>query len=196
MNTPGFAPIARTALAGQDAINGVVSVRELALSGKVTLRGDSDDAQFTSGLVPAEMAFPARVGERVEHNGVRVLCVGPDEWLLQMPLNRVEHEIERMQSAFAGLHTAVVDVSDYYTVLELAGVHTRDVLAKLTPLDVTSEAMPVGTSWRTRMAKCTVLLTIQSEHCARVQVRWSHAEYMRDYLAEAAREYNAPVGSG
>ena len=189
MNNTTQAPVARTALHGQAALNGAVSVRELGLSGKITVRGSASDPSFSSSLVANGLACPKVVGERVEQDGVKVICLGPDEWQVHLALDRVEAEVDRLRSAFSDLHAAVVDVSDYYTVLELSGAHTRDVLAKLTPLDVTADAMPAGTSQQTRMAKCSVLLTIQSDHCARLQVRWSHAEYLRDYLVESAREY-------
>ncbi|MEM6988806.1 MAG: sarcosine oxidase subunit gamma family protein [Pseudomonadota bacterium] len=191
MTTTQDNPTARTALHGQPVLNGAISVRELALSGKISVRGDVAQAQFAQALVPQDAKVPTSVGDRIEHDGVRVLCVGPDEWLLHLALDKVAAEIDRLQHALTGQHAAVVDVSDYYTVLELSGVHTRDVLAKLTPLDVTAEAMPTGANQQTRMAKCSVLLMMQSDHCARLQVRWSHAEYLRDYLEEAAREYNA-----
>ncbi|MEM9603629.1 MAG: sarcosine oxidase subunit gamma family protein [Pseudomonadota bacterium] len=190
MTTQNGTPAARTALQDTNALNGAVSVRELPLSGKIAVRGAADDAAFAATLAPGDNPLPTAVGERAEADGVRVVCLGPDEWQVHVPLDRVDAEVTRLRDGFGTAHSAVVDVSDYFTVLELGGVATREVLAKLTPLDVSAQALPAGSTRQTRMAKCTVLLTIQSDHCARLQVRWSHAEYLHDYLVEAAREFN------
>lgn len=191
MSSTVTAPVPRTALQAKSPVNGAMSIRELPLSGKLNVRGRSEDAAFAAALsASAGGELPVAINARVEQGGIRLLCTGPDEWLLQVPLDGLAAEQARLQAAFAGMHAAVVDVSDYFTVIELGGIHTRDVLAKLTPLDVTSDALPAGTFRQTRMAKCSVLLAIQSDHCARLQVRWSHAEYLWDYLAEACREYN------
>ncbi|MEM7376693.1 MAG: hypothetical protein AAF460_04215, partial [Pseudomonadota bacterium] len=95
MTTQDGTPMARTALQDSNALNGAISVRELPLSGKIAVRGAAADAAFATTLAPAGSPLPTAVGERSEADSVRVICLGPDEWQVQLPLDRVEAEVAR-----------------------------------------------------------------------------------------------------
>jgi len=184
-------PVARTALDGRSALDGAVALRELPLRGKLTLRGDRADAAFARAVQAVSASeLPIAVGETAVAGGISLTCLGPDEWMLCCPLEETDALHGRLLSSASDSHMAVVDVSDYYTELELSGGHTRDVLAKLTPLDVSATALVAGTVVATRMAKTSTVLHMATDDSAVIQVRWSHAEYLWDYLIEAAREYN------
>ncbi len=184
-------PVARTPLADLPLLLGALSLEERPLSGKVSLRGNAGDSAFVEALSARfSGALPTQVGQRVESGQASLWCLGPDEWRLQCELDAVEDTLAQLRDAFGQCHASAVDVSDYYTELALSGQATRDVLAKLTPLDVSAEGFPAGSQAATRMAKCSVLLHMVRDDQAVLCVRWSHAEYLWDYLCEAAREYN------
>ena len=92
-----------------------------------------------------------------------------------------------LDDGLSGSHSALTDVSDYYAILRLSGDLAREVLAHGCPLDLDESAFGAGSCAQTRFRAAAVLL-----HCAdsaptfEVQMRWSYAEYLRRYFAEAA----------
>jgi heterotetrameric sarcosine oxidase gamma subunit len=54
--------------------------------------------------------------------------------------------------------SAVTDVSSVYSAILLAGESSRDVLHKLTTLNVSESAMPVGAARQTRLAHVNAII--------------------------------------
>lgn len=85
-------------------------------------------------------------GEVAEVTAGRALSVGPGQaMVLGTPV--------RCSGA------AVVDQSDAWTVLALDGEEARDVLARLTPLDLRDAGLPVGATARTLVGHMTASIT-------------------------------------
>ena len=87
----------------------------------------------------------------------------------------------------------MTDVSDYYVVMRLSGPEARVVLAKGSPFDVHPRSFDVGACAQTRFANASILLRLVGEAPTfDIQVRWSFAPYLWDYLVDASREYEIP----
>jgi sarcosine oxidase subunit gamma len=116
--------------------------------------------------------------------GDLALWLGPDEWLLVG-----DPELEpRLVAALAG-EGAVVDVSGQRTVVELAGPHATEVLAKGCALDLHPRAFGVGQCAQTSYARAPVILVPRPDGACWIFVRASYAEYVAEYLIDAATEY-------
>lgn len=63
----------------------------------------------------------------------------------------------RPEAALAD-HAALVDQSDSWAAFALTGPHAMDVLARLCPLDLREAAMPPGSSARSLLQHCPLLL--------------------------------------
>lgn len=59
--------------------------------------------------------------------------LGPDHWQIE---RAGTHDLARAVIAAAGPHAGVIDVSDARAVLRLEGPASRDILARLLPLDL------------------------------------------------------------
>jgi sarcosine oxidase subunit alpha len=150
-----------------------VQLRELPFLPQFNLRGNAD----------AELGFPLP-GEpnTVTASGDRTaLWLGPDEWLLVGPGPEPQ----------AG---TAVDVSANRTTIELRGPNARDVLMKGCSLDLHPRAFGPGRCAQTALARAAIVLHQASDEPAyRILVRCSFAEYLAEWLMDAASEFGRPV---
>lgn len=187
------APAPTSPLAHRAPVDGDVTLRELPLCGKINLRGDPGDASFTRAAADAlGVALPVQANTVATNERVTVFWLGPDEWLIHCKLNDVESLVQQLRARLAAQHFAVTEVTDYTTVLELRGDKSTEALARGCPLDLHARAFPIGACAQTRFGNASVLLYRPAQHAVVddvagamfcIQVRWSFAEYVWDYLA-------------
>jgi sarcosine oxidase subunit gamma len=115
-------------------------------------------------------------------NGVDVLWMGPDEYLvLAEPGRQAE-----LEAALSRESAAVVDVSAQRNVVRLSGEHARDVLAHGCSIDL--EVSPPGTCVQTLCARTGIVLMVREEGFT-ILVRQSFSGYLTAWLADASLEY-------
>lgn len=121
--------------------------------GMITLRGDLGDPDLQSAVNTATgLAMPD--SNRVTVDGERGVCwMSPDECLLILPYDRVMDALGQIGAALEGVHHLAVDVSDARDVFALAGGDAREVLAKLTPADLSARIFGPGDIRRTRLGQ-------------------------------------------
>jgi len=173
-------PKIATALNGAKIDTDGLNVVELAYTGKVNLRGDFESSAVNSQLTSL-LGMESKVAPNTyTSNGANTLFwLGPDERLLYTD-NNTASIIEQWRGHPA---TAAVDVSDYLIVLQLSGAKTRDVIASGAPFDVHPDVFRVGQCAQTRFGNASILLSNQADTPVfQLQVRWSFAEYVYEYI--------------
>lgn len=126
-------------------------------SGMIALRCDLGQAAAAAALGALGLDLPAP--NRATVSGARqALWMAPDELLLLMPRDGLAGDLARLETALAGQHHLLADVSDARALYRLEGAAAREVLAKLTPADLAPAAFPPGTARRTRLAQAAALL--------------------------------------
>ena len=127
--------------------------------------------------VQGTAAFPTPApGEVVQWGERSVLWLGPTEWLV----------VDGPPVDLPG----GVDVSANRTTIELSGDHARDVLEKGCTLDLHPRAFTAGRCAQTTVARTQVILWQTSNAPAyHLLVRGSFAQYLADWLVDAAAEY-------
>jgi sarcosine oxidase subunit gamma len=136
------------------------------------------------------LTVPA-VACRASVNGERAaLWLGPDEWLLLMPVAEGAAHERSLSAALHGLPHSLVDVSHRQTALQLSGPQAATLLAAGCPLDLDESAFPVGMCTRTMFAKAEVVLWRTAPATFRLEVWRSFAAYVALFLGEAARGMN------
>lgn len=157
---------------------------EITAVGKIILRGDGDDAQFTAAVKDAlSLTLPVQPNTVASSEKEKLLWLGPDEWLLWTPMQLRQKRLDALQKAFAAQHAAAVDVSDYYTIIRLSGAVSDDIIAHGCPLDL--RAFRRGTCAQSRFCNAAFLLSKHDETPTYdVQVRWSFADYLWNYFTE------------
>ncbi|MEQ8966533.1 MAG: sarcosine oxidase subunit gamma family protein [Azospirillaceae bacterium] len=185
-----------------------IRLAEIAHLGKLNLRGETGedeagDRSFmaavgrVAGLVLPTDPMTVRAVE-----GVTALWLGPDEWLLTTPPGAEIDLKARLEEQLAGLHAAVVDVTDNTTIIRLSGPRSRDVLMTACPLDLHARAFGPGQVKESVFAHVDVILHLVEEPEGAgerggavfdLHVRRSFADYVWDRLEDAARPWGGAV---
>ncbi|WP_134678400.1 sarcosine oxidase subunit gamma [Paracoccus ravus] len=126
--------------------------------------------------------IPERTGTSLA--GARRLCwMSPDELLLVLPRDQVAPALAALAASLAGRHALVLDVSDMRVGFLVQGPSAGQVLAKLTPANLS--AMPQDGMLRSRAAQVACAIWRQDEGFAIIGFR-SVADYLRALLVNAA----------
>ena len=130
----------------------------------------------------------------------QVYWLGPDEWLIVTGAEHVSGLGSELAEALAGFHAAVNDVSGGNVELLVSGVHARTVLAKGCTLDLHPREFAPGQCAQTGLGRAAVLLAARDPSTCAIVVRRSLADYLRRWLANAARPLrsrrSSPPSSG
>ena len=170
---------------------GGVAIVERPLLGKVIVRGDVADAAFRDAVADvAGTPLPTEANTVSTGDTATICWLGPNEWQIVTDEDAATTLAAALAEKLAGQHAAVVEVTDYYVTIRLTGAHARDVLVKGTPFDLHPSRFAPGQCAQTRLAHATVLIVaIDDTPTYDLQIRWSMAEYLLDWLEDAALEY-------
>ncbi len=172
---------------GGARFDGFVAVEEMPPRGMITLRGDLSSAELqgaATGATGCALPGPLQAQSNAETG---LAWMSPDEVLVLLPYGDVAGTLTTMTAALAGHRHLLADVSDARAVFRLTGPGLREVLAKLTPADMSPEAFPVGAFRRTRLAQAPAALWLRNPEMAEVMCFRSVAQYVFDLLANAAK---------
>ena len=176
---------------GTSGSSGGITLAEAPFVGKVNIRGNADDPAFTAAVATVLGVQPPLEPNTVaSHGAYTAFWLGPDEWLIHTPVDGEETLIGALHVALGDQHVAVTNVSDYYVVIRMRGGKSADVLARACPLDLHPRAFPAGSCAQTVFAHASILVH-QVEGGYDIQVRWTYAQYLWNYFAEAAENLAA-----
>ena len=180
-----------------EAPAGAARLTERPLLGTLILRADHEAAAALA-TEAAGIELPAAPNRSSRAGTATVLWLGPDEWLL-ITQPGVEAGLLRELGAVLGdVHHQLVDVSDATTVIELSGNRAREMLMKLTTLDLHPKAFRVGVVAGSRFGKITATLYQSRDDgedggpAFELVVQSSLADYLWCQLALAGREFGMP----
>jgi heterotetrameric sarcosine oxidase gamma subunit len=195
----GVPTVRHSPLAHREAIssgNGLASIRERKFIGKLIIRGDAEligsQLQKSAGvMLPTIPCTTTTAGE------LTTLWLGPSEWMLLTPED-VETELRStIAAALRQYHHQITDVSDHDTIIRAGGAKSREMLMKLTTLDLHPEKFPQGAVKGSVFGRVSAVM-----HCPHgatkgasdfdLIIRRSHADYLWRLLALAGREFGLP----
>jgi len=175
-----------SALSGACYAAGLVTVRDAGLRGMITLRGDLAAARVRDIAVQiGGVDFP-QAGQAHVSDGRGLCWMSPDELLILTHYADAGVAVARISDALAGSHYLAANVSDARAVLRLEGAQLRDVLAKLTPADVSGQAFSPGQIRRSRLAQAAAAFWMLDDQTAEVVCFRSVAGYVYGVLKQAA----------
>ena len=177
----------QSALRGAADNTGLVSIAEVGPLGMITLRGDLNDKALSKAAVAAAGVNMPERGYRTTDGNKGIAWMSPDELLLICAYGEVHVRLADLQTKLAKKHALAVNVSDARAVFDVSGVHVRDVLAKLAPVDLHPGAFQPGMFRRTRFAQVPAAFWMPEEQSARIVCFRSVAQYMFDLLKVAAQ---------
>lgn len=173
-----------SALQGARA-KGSVSIAETGPQGMITLRGDLSNLEEALGQVGLTLPGPRQIVQAKDRS---VAWMSPDELLILLPYAQVHELIAALNTALAGTHSLVANVSDARAMFTLTGAPgpVRETLAKLAPVDLAFGSFEPGELRRTRLAQIAAALWLTDDGAAHVVCFRSVAQYAFDLLKTSA----------
>lgn len=154
-----------------------VSVAELLPAARFSLRLRPENIASAGGALG--LSLPERVGDIAAGNGRRVLCLGPDEWL-------IEQDQAGMPKLPAGLPHALVDVSDREIVFRIEGPRALELLSIGIARDL--GRLAVGRGCRTAFDTAQAVLVREGSSAFTLSVWRSFASHVSELLQIGQRE--------
>lgn len=169
-------------------------LEELKFNTKIVLRAEAGIAETALAAIDLKRPDTCRFHKGDDRT---VWWLSPDEFLILAAPGQAPNLMEKMATAAGDAHHQVTDVSEYYTQIGLKGTAARDVLARLTMIDlhpsVFSEGMAVGTNLALAQSYLALVDDDGDDGAEFIMmVRWSMADYLWCTLAEAARSFGMP----
>ena len=174
-------------LYARQTIEGEHSLRQMGRKGKLNIRGDGGNPDFIQCVKDAiGIAPPTSPHQKTEKEDRILFWLGPNEWLLYCNLDSVETLEKDLKQQLKDIHHGIIEVSDYYTVVRLRGPQAEKIIRRGCPLDLHHSVFHAGDATQTRFGHASILLHKLSDgESWDIQVRWSYAEYLWDYLVSA-----------
>jgi sarcosine oxidase, subunit gamma len=176
---------------------GAIRMVERPFLGKFVLRADATlVADLVHGAVGPKL--PVDALKSATAGDTSILWLGPDEWMIVTAPEEAERRLAAMRVALARVHHQLVDVGDYYTIIELSGSQAREALMKLTTLDLHPRTFKAGMVAGSVFAHANAWVWQTTDDATddgpmfRLIIRWSMADYLWCLLAEAGREWGLP----
>ena len=187
---------ARAANEPEDITTGV-QIGERPLLGMINLRVRNLNSTLRSAVKKTLGAALPGVNETFgKPDGVHVLGLGPDEWLIITPPGADAKLHTDLNKTLSEAHTAVTLTGESMTVIRLAGSHAHEVLAKGCPLDMHRRVFKPGQCAQTILARADMVIHKTAEEAYDIIVLRSYTEYVWTWLEDAAREYGIRVIAG
>jgi sarcosine oxidase subunit gamma len=159
------------------------SVRLLPPASRFVLRGRPATMTAAGAAIGLKLSQTAC---RSITAGIRsALWQGPDEQLLLTSIADGPALARQLKDALSPLPHSLVDVSHRQIAFEVGGPLAQAVLSAGCPLDLHSNAFPVGMCTRTVLSRCDIVLWRTRTDAFHVEVWRSFAAYASRFLAEA-----------
>ncbi len=176
-----------TALRGATDAAGIVQIREIGPRGMITLRGDLSDKATIKAAVAAGGVNVPEVRHCNTEGESGIAWMSPDEVLIMCPYAEVHARIADLRTKLAKQHSLAVNVSDARALFSVTGPHAREVMAKLSPVDLHVDAFTPGMFRRTRLAQVPAAFWMPQEQTFNIVCFRSVAVYVYDVLKVAAQ---------
>lgn len=188
----GLDHLALQQVASPDGIT--IRIAPVATRGLVWIRVRPDDDAVTGAVVSVLGApLPAIPNTSMRLADGRICWLGPDEWLIDVAMERADQLLASLRTATRGRLALIVAIGDGRTCLSVTGTAAIDVLRRGCPLDLHPSAFARDACARTVLGRVGVLVVcIEPGAAYHVVVDRSYADHLWHWLAEAARAFTGP----
>lgn len=164
-----------------------VEVTTVSGKGMISLRGDFKSKIFSTTVHNVCGVDIPAIGRFQFLEGRGSLWMSPDELLLVLDQSEITKTIKKIQSALKDKHFLVVDSSDARVIHQVQGTAARDVLAKLTPANMSPNDFEPGQVRRTRIGQVAAAIYMLNEETIQTISFRSTSRYVFDLLNHSAR---------
>ncbi|MBM1688876.1 sarcosine oxidase subunit gamma [Sulfitobacter geojensis] len=176
-----------TALNGVSDTTGIATVTELGPRGMITLRGDMSAKPIVKAAVAAGGVTLPEQGHCATEGSGGMAWMSPDEVLILCDYDTVLDRLADLQGKLAKHHALAVNVSDARAMFQITGPHVREVMAKLSPVDMHPDQFTGTMFRRTRIAQVPAAFWMPDDQTVQIICFRSVAQYVFDVLNMAAQ---------
>jgi sarcosine oxidase subunit gamma len=168
-----------------------VWANEIPHLGYISLRGNAADPAFEAAASSSlGVPLPLRPCTFVSSNGITILWLSPDEWMIVCPRSMSSALLSSLRQALAEIRSQIVDNSGGYTQVIIEGRNALDVLQHVSVYDFAG--LEPGRVVGTTFGKSSVYAFRQGDGY-RLVIRRSFADYIWRYLVRAATPYGLGI---
>ncbi len=162
-----------------------VDVRLRTDLGHVNVRGEADNPNFRAAIkAVVGVSLPLTSNTyQVGEGDLRALWLGPSEWMLMAPSQRIDAMVSELRAALNDAFAAINDLSGGMVTLEISGPESTDLLSKGCTLDFHPLSFNPGQCAQSGFAKANVLIAkISDEPRYSISVRRTFADYVLTWM--------------
>jgi len=183
-----FVGVAGLLKARENRLPNAFVMRELPFRDLANVRGELNDPAFVDAFEQVVGCRPpAKPNTVARGNGYAVLWLGPDEWLVRsnaaVPAGVLE---AKLVPAFGEAYAVAVDVGSGFTIVEIEGRRSREVLSRGCPLDLHPRLFGQGQCAQSLYFKASIVLVPTGDDGFEIVVRRSFADYFCRIMLDAA----------
>ena len=158
-------PLETKLISNKGPTDAEITLKENKHIGKLILRGSLSEKKFiTSTKKHLSQQFPASPNSFYDHTKVRVIWLGPDEWLILTDAAELDTLKDDLTRALIKSHSALVDVSDNSTIIEIKGRYSREILMRGCSLDIHPSVFQTGCSAQIDLGLANIILPVSYTH--------------------------------
>jgi sarcosine oxidase subunit gamma len=163
-------------------------IEEKPFLGYLNLRARNNDTGFLAATLKVLGCEPPSTANTVIESGdYRIYWLGPDEWLVVIPVGQQDRVKSELLAALKGVFCSVVDNSSGLTMLHITGDTAAALLATDCPFDLHPREFKPGQCAQTRLAKAGMTISPLADNAGfEVIIRRSFADYLLLWLQDAA----------
>ena len=153
------------------------------------LAGDFNDSNFPTSVRNAlGLPLPQLVGETRDGQGIRILWLAPNRWLV---VSETCLNLDELKGI-----AAINNIGGGRTILRLSGRNVRDLLRKGCPIDLDPQVFTAGHAFSTLLGKINVIIDCIEASTFDLYVARSYDQFLCNWLTQAAREFGVQLSNG
>lgn len=163
------------------------TVTMLPPRGMISVRADLKSKKLNGVIGELTGADIPAVGHfSYSEDSASCIWMSPDELLVLLDPAVTDESEQALKQALSGEHCLISNVSDARAIIEINGLNVRDVLAKLTPANLSKQAFQPGDARRSRISQVAAGFWMLDPERVELICFRSSADYVLGLLDQAA----------
>ena len=160
---------------------------------KINLRGNSNNKDFINNIGKIlDTLLPIEPNTCNNNVKLKIIWLSPSEWLIEIyAINDFEKIFSDLKNSLNTQNTAVTDITENRTILQLNGPNLYKLLAKFMVIDLDSVLCKEYSVAQTIFIKVPVLIIRNhkenQQQCVSLHTNRSHAQYIIDLLIDGSQ---------
>jgi len=170
--------------------------QELSNIPKINLRGNITDKDFITNIEKIlNTLLPTEPNTSNSNNKLKIIWLSPNEWLIEIYAIKDFNKIfTDLQYSLNVQNTAITDVTENRTILNLNGSHLYKLLSKFMVIDLDKVLNKESSVAQTIFIKIPVLIVRNHQKNEKQNINLhtnrSHAQYIIDLLIDGSKNIN------